>query len=84
MHNEELIIPDTYVTEGELWPYWLQEAPLGEWVSIIKLQRDVLFKFYPERARLLQIMDFEWNVPVLSKEFVQKYIKTSPFKQIHY
>jgi hypothetical protein len=84
MHNDELIIPDYYVTEGELWPYWLQEAPLGEWVSVIKLQRDVLFKFYPERARLLQIMEFEWNVPALSKEFVQKYIKTSPFKQIHY
>lgn len=45
------------------FPFWLLNAPVGEWYQIAKMQRKKLEKFYPDRVAMLNELEFQWRWP---------------------
>ena len=56
---EDLIIPNE-----PQWPTWMVGMPFGEWTRVVRLQKETLEKYYPDRKRWLDILGFKWWVPV--------------------
>jgi hypothetical protein len=63
--------PLDFVTDKDYpyFPFWLSNIPLGQWYQIAKLQRPVLEKFYPERIKMLDSLEFQWWWP-FPREFI--------------
>lgn len=55
---EDYIIPDE-----DPWPHCLVGCPFGKWASYARLQKKTLAKYYPERVRILDALDFIWWIP---------------------
>jgi hypothetical protein len=45
------------------FPFWLLNAPVGEWYQIAKMQRAKLEKYYPDRVAMLNELEFQWWWP---------------------
>ncbi|KAG5184483.1 hypothetical protein JKP88DRAFT_354425 [Tribonema minus] len=55
---------DWVVPDDDPWPMPLRGLPLGFLVNVVRLQRDVLYRHYPERYRMLDGLGFYWLDPV--------------------
>lgn len=51
---------DYTIPKAQPWPPGWEGAPLGEAVNIIRAQKDLLQHEYPDRYRMLCMMDFLW------------------------
>jgi hypothetical protein len=54
--DEEYVIPDSLV-----WPEWMKGMPVGKWLAIAKLQKNVLFNFYPDKFEFFRSVWIDWG-----------------------
>ena len=64
-HLYEFPLPpyDFVVPDEEQWPYWMCGMPLGEWVTVCRIQQKLIDQHYPDRKDMLHAMEFIWWIP---------------------
>jgi hypothetical protein len=58
---------DYVVEDNHLWPHWQIGMPVGRWLAIAKIQRNILLKYYPDRFELLREMKIDWELARFTK-----------------
>lgn len=75
LYGFPLVDGDFVVPTGEpQWPFWMSGMPLGEWVTIARIQQQMIAEHYPHRKEMLDAMEFLWWIPP-KENFPTKYFR---------
>lgn len=55
MPQTSFVVPDE-----RQWPYWMAGMPLGEWVTVMRVQQKMFAEHYPQRKWMIDAMEFLW------------------------